>query len=64
MIDLSDDHYCLDITQARKFLGWEPKHRVKDTIPLWVEELKRDPLSWYDENKLKAPGWVRKKSQR
>ncbi len=55
MIDLADDHYCLDITQARKFLGWEPKHKLEETIPLWVKELQRDPVAWYDENKLRAP---------
>ncbi len=55
MIDFADDHYCLDITRARKFLSWEPKHKVEDTIPLWVKELKSDPIAWYDENKLHAP---------
>ena len=26
MIDLSDDHYALDISRARRLLGWEPRH--------------------------------------
>ncbi len=55
MIDFADDHYSLDITAARKYLGWEPKHKVEETIPLWIAELKRDPQAWYDENKLHAP---------
>ncbi len=53
MIDLADDHYELDVTKAKKMLGWKLKHNLKDTIPQWIEELKREPLAWYDENKLK-----------
>jgi nucleoside-diphosphate-sugar epimerase len=55
MIDRADDHFELDITRAKKVLGWQPKRRVDQVIPQWVEELKRDSLMWYDENKLKAP---------
>ncbi len=53
MIDLADDHYELDISKAKKHLGWQPKKRLEETIPKWVKELKDDPLAWYDENKLK-----------
>jgi len=52
MIDFADDHYCLDISRARKFLGWEPKHRLQDTIPLWAREVQKDHTTWYDENRL------------
>jgi nucleoside-diphosphate-sugar epimerase len=55
MIDFADDHYELDITRARKFLGWEPKRKLEETIPLWIKELERDPITWYDENRLRAP---------
>ena len=55
MIDFADDHYCLDITRARKFLGWEPKHKLEETIPLWANEVQKDPVTWYDENRLRAP---------
>ncbi len=53
MIDIADDHLCLDISKARKYLGWEPKHKLADTIPKWAKELKKDPRTWYDENKLR-----------
>lgn len=53
MIDIADDHLCLDISKARKYLGWEPKHKLEDTIPKWAQELKKDPRTWYDENKLR-----------
>ena len=55
MIDLADDHYELDISRAKRLLGWEPKHYVMDTIPKWVEQLKNDPRTFYDKNKLKKP---------
>lgn len=55
MIEIADDHYELDITRAKTILGWQPKHRVDQAIPKWVQELKTDPVEWYDENKLKPP---------
>lgn len=55
MVDIADDHFELDISKAKKMLGWTPKHRVDREIPKWVAELKRDPIMWYDENKLKSP---------
>jgi nucleoside-diphosphate-sugar epimerase len=55
MIDIADDHYELDISHARQVLGWEPKRKVLDMIPKWVEEIRRDPVTFYDKNKLHAP---------
>lgn len=55
MVDLADDHYELDISRAKKYLGWQPKYQLEKVIPKWVEELKKDPVTWYDENKLKRP---------
>jgi nucleoside-diphosphate-sugar epimerase len=62
MIDIADDHYELDISRAKSVLGWQPKYRVDRVIPQWIEELKKDPLMWYDENKLKAPHGLAQKS--
>lgn len=55
MIDLADDHYELDINRARALLGWEPKRRLGDTLPIMVAALKRDPVNFYEENKLELP---------
>lgn len=60
MIDLADDHYELSVARARKMLGWSPKKHVKDVLPLWIAELKKEPLAWYNENKLKPTAWVAK----
>src|SRR3546814_11352706 len=54
MVDISDDHYELDISRARSLLGWEPKHSLRDTLPRMVEALKADPFGWYRANKLNA----------
>lgn len=55
MIDLADDHYAPDITKARTKLGWEPKHRLRDTLPAIVRSLKSDPERFYKENYLAPP---------
>ena len=52
MIDLADDHYAPDITKARTKLGWEPKHRLRDTLPAIIENLKSNPERFYKENYL------------
>jgi nucleoside-diphosphate-sugar epimerase len=52
MIDLADDHYEMDISRARKYLGWEPKHDLRSTLPEMIGKLKSDPDSWYKRNKL------------
>jgi len=52
MIENSDDHYELDISRARKRLGWEPRHSLTATLPEMIRRLKRDPTDWYARNKL------------
>ena len=52
MVEAANDHYILDIERARSLLDWEPKHRLRDTLPTMIAALKRDPVAWYKENKL------------
>ena len=52
MISIADDNYELDISKAKKYLNWKPKRNLKDTIPIWIECLKKEPKAWYDLNKL------------
>lgn len=60
MIGHADDHYALDITRAKTFLSWEPKHGLRDTLPFMIRALKTDPLVWYREHKLEPPLWLTK----
>ena len=53
MIDLADDHFELDSTKAKKLLGWQPKHELRDTLPQMIKNLKADPEKFYQVNKLK-----------
>ena len=53
VVDLADDHYEVDITQARELLGWEPEHSLRNTIPKMITFLKGDPKGFYRENDLK-----------
>lgn len=55
MIDISDDHYELDISKARSILGWTPHHTVEATLPIMIEDLKKDPRHWYKINLLTPP---------
>lgn len=55
MVRLADDHYALDISRAERLLGWRPRHRLKDELPLMIAALKRDPLGWYKKNGLRPP---------
>lgn len=52
MIERADDHYEMDITQAKQYLDWQPKHNLKDTVPKMVAKLKQDPDAWYKKNQL------------
>ena len=60
MIDVAQDNMELDITRARTLLGWSPQHSLLDTLPKMVSGLKADPFTWYRENELKLPLWLRK----
>ncbi|HCY62210.1 MAG TPA: DNA polymerase III subunit epsilon [Oxalobacteraceae bacterium] len=63
MIDLADDHYELDISRARDLLGWQPRHRLIDTLPEMVRRLKQDPVTWYKKNKLHLPDALQKQAE-
>jgi len=58
MIDRADDHYALDISRARDLLDWQPRHSLREALPVMVEQLKADPLAWYRMNKLDPPGFL------
>jgi len=42
----------VEIERARKRLGWEPTHRLRDTLGEMISRLKRDPRRWYEMNQL------------
>ncbi len=53
MIDLADDHYELDISLAKKLLGWSPKKSLEEVLPKMLDDLKANPEAWYKKNGLK-----------
>ena len=55
MIDLADDHYPVAIDHAKTRLGWEPKHRLRDTLPVMIQRFKRNPEQWYKRHELPPP---------
>lgn len=58
MVAMADDHYALDVSRARRLLGWEPRHRFKDTLPALIAELKRDPVAWYRRHGITLPAAI------
>ncbi|MBL4834426.1 MAG: NAD(P)-dependent oxidoreductase [Pseudomonas sp.] len=55
MIDMASDHYQLDISRARRYLGWDPRHRLRDSLGALVANLKADPHGWYQANGITPP---------
>lgn len=58
MVALSDDHFELDISRARKLLNWRPRHTLRETLPKIIGHLKRSPGAWYKRNKIPLPLWL------
>ena len=52
MVDEASAHYIVDIGRARRLLGWEPRHSLRETLPRIIAALKADPQEWYKANKL------------
>lgn len=63
MIDRADDHYELDVSRAKELLGWEPSHRLLDTLSVIISKLKEDPVNWYKENKLEMPSRLKEREK-
>ena len=55
MIDIADDNFPVSIKHAREFLGWNPQHTLRDTLPKMIGQLKTNPIQWYEINKLPLP---------
>jgi len=58
MIDMAEDHYALDISRARKLLGWAPRHKLYDELEHLIASLKDDPAGWYAANGITPPRWL------
>lgn len=58
MVALSDDHFELDISRAKKLLNWRPRHTLRDTLPKIINHLKQSPAAWYKRNKIALPLWL------
>lgn len=58
MVGMADDHYALDISKARRLLGWEPRHRLSRGLPSLIKALKADPAKWFAANRIPAPAWL------
>lgn len=63
MVDMTDDHYPVEIKRAQTRLGWQPKRRLRDVLPQMVANLKANPKKFYELNHLPlAPDMVGRRS--
>ncbi|GAB4189841.1 MAG: hypothetical protein Tsb0015_10680 [Simkaniaceae bacterium] len=53
MISICDDNYTLDISRAKKILGWQPNHDLETALPKMIHSLKEDKDKWYKNHNLK-----------
>jgi nucleoside-diphosphate-sugar epimerase len=58
MVDQADAHYPVNPARARTKLGWQPRHRLADTLPAMIDRLKENPQQWYEMNNLPVPSEV------
>lgn len=58
MVERAGDHYALDISRAKQWLDWRPRHRITETLPAIISALKRDPLGWYQAHDITPPTWL------
>lgn len=64
MIRLADENYRVDISKAKRVLGWEPKKRLDDELEIMIDFLKEDPHQFYAVNDLQAPKHFEKQWKR
>ena len=55
MIDLSSDHYDLNLSQVKEQLNWRPQHHIYDALEQLIDNLKKDPPGWYKANGITLP---------
>ncbi len=61
MIKLADEHYELDVSEAKDLFKWDMKHKLEDSLLLMLKDLESDPIGWYKKNNLKMPKRMEKK---
>jgi nucleoside-diphosphate-sugar epimerase len=55
MIPHADEHFEVDISRFKKQLNWKTAKSLRASLPVMIENLKRDPHKWYAINKIPEP---------
>jgi nucleoside-diphosphate-sugar epimerase len=61
-VDLADLRFLVEIGRARNRLGWDPQHRLRDTLSKMVGGLKENPRRWRETNNLTPPDGEKRKN--
>lgn len=64
VVDLADLRFLVEIGRARNRLGWDPQHRLRDTLSKMVGGLKENSRRWYETNNLTPPDEEKRKNAR
>jgi nucleoside-diphosphate-sugar epimerase len=56
MVDYADAHYAVDTSRARQRLGWNPRYRLRTTLPEIIRRLQQRPEAWYELHKFRFDG--------
>lgn len=59
MVDLADDNYEFSMAKAKSVLNWSPQRKLRDILPVMVENLKADPKRWYKRHKIPLPRFLK-----
>lgn len=62
MVDLADDNYEVSMEKSRQVLGWSPHKNLRKSLPLMIEDMKKDPIRWYKRHKIPLSHFVKKHS--
>ncbi len=60
MVDLADDNYEFSMEHARKVLNWSPKHSLRETLGAIVQDMKKDPITWYKRHGIPVSHYAKK----
>ncbi len=64
MVDLADDNYEFTMEHARKILGWSPKRSLRETLPVIIDDMKKDPVAWYRRHNIPLSSFVKKQGRK
>lgn len=64
MVEMASHHYALNIRRAEELLGWHPQKRLFNELPTLINNMLKNPESWYRANKVAEPVWMQSAAEK